>query len=144
MVDASRKSSTESASLGDLSWRLRTCSAHLGTIEISEILRDDQMEAIIHARRLLSEAADALDKAIPVTPEGELIIDRLVPPSPPSPQQPRASQGAWIGDDLKPVPNPFPSRNACPNCDSRTTKMVRAAGPNIELECPVCSFRWQR
>lgn len=133
--------------------RMRTCVAHLETIEISTVLTDDQMEAIIDARRLLAEASDTLEAA----GVGTVIMNRAdvealdlqaevietIPPPLPGFSIDRSQPGFWYDNAAGTLPHQ-PSRNACPNCDSRAAKTVRARGKTLEMECPVCGTRWKR
>lgn len=120
----------------ELTDRMRTCAAH---IEAHADLDSPYGRSIGDAVGLLREAAFELDRYAEVENQVFAPIEQTGVPAPIEP--PIAH---WIGDDLQPIPNQPIGKNACPNCDSRTTKIVRAAGRKIELECPVCSFRWQR
>jgi hypothetical protein len=138
---------------------MRTCAAHLDTVEISEVLTDEKMEAIIDARKLLIAAATEIDvltgpidlgepmevipDARPLHPFAQKIDVDMTPVVTPPPVVAQTS-AMWIGDDLKPLPNVPHSRNACPNCDSRAQKTVYREGKQLVLECPVCGSRWRR
>jgi hypothetical protein len=137
----------------DLTDRMRTCAAFLATIEISEVLTDERMEAIIDARKLLIEAAGVLEVmpvAIetiaklteepvpiiePVGADGALPVDHIPPQT-----------GTWVapGGPL-PYAAALDRRNprACPKCDSRAWKRVSHQGNQVMLHCPVCGAQWE-
>jgi hypothetical protein len=129
----------------DLQARMLTCSTHLATIEISEILRDDQMEAIIAARSMLVEAANLLEQLKPPPFLGEVMA--MIEPLPPGAQinhEPQSfRQSKSLIDPGVPTLLQHPvSKNACPNCDSRANKTVVRQGSKLFMECPVCGHHW--
>ena len=133
--------SNKEVTMTDLTDRMRTCAAHLDTVEISEILTDEKMEAIIDARKLLLEASDLLDRPI-VRQQFEPM--EIIPPVVTPPPVVAQTSAMWIGDDLKPIPNAPKSRSACPKCDSRAQKTVKVKGNQMWLICPVCEHAWTR
>ena len=149
--------------VNDLMARMLTCATFLNTIEISQILTDQQMEAIIDARSLLVQAASTLEQ-LKAPPEPMEIIE-AIPPPPKDFTIDRKPQEWWInphhaqnvGDlfkraaDVEPywtdpgVPTlpGNPSPRACPKCNSRAQKIVhRKPEKGIDLECPTCSHVW--
>jgi hypothetical protein len=136
--------------MSELTDRMRTCAAHIQSRKEAGDPWAVEMIAI-HAAELLIEASEIMEAA----QLGTVIVDDqtaqalglpmeiLQPPEAPTKTRP-APPGVWIGDDLKPIPNVPPSRNACPACDSRASKTVRRAGNRLTLECPVCGHMWLR
>ena len=132
----------------ELTDRMRTCAAYLG----SKAIDDLPNEVIEEAAKLLIEAADELGLYDMQNPPTDLPME-IIPPSEAArvapeetvPHRPAASgpPGAmWYGEEILPVARAL--RGPCPACDSRTHKTVRAIGGKLELECPVCGTRWQR
>jgi len=128
--------------VNELMARMLTCATFLNTIEISEILIDQQMEAIIDARSLLVQAASALEQLKP--PPVPMEILEPIPPPPANFTIDRTPSPYWT--DPGPPPKPPERRQntrACPNCGSRAQKSVhRKPGKSAELECPMCGYRW--
>src|SRR5262245_25650541 len=105
--------------LNDLMARMLTCATHLTTIEVSEILRDDQMEAIIDAKSLLAQAAATLQQLLP-PPAPESLGEPMAILEPPAPRQDGFSDPGVQRERYQQALNP----RACPRCDSRAAKRV--------------------
>lgn len=123
---------------------MRTCAAHIEAKAQDDVAMPPEVSR--DAVNLLREAAYELEKgcvaeAVSAT---ELDLELSFPPPSPDFAIDHSPQAHWIGDDLKPIPNQPAGKNACPNCDSRTTKTVRMVNKRMELECPVCGHRWRR
>ena len=126
----------------ELTDRMRTCAAHIEAKAQDDVPMPPEVSR--DAVNLLREAAFQLERYEEVeeqvlSAEATITIEQTGVPVPTA-----LPTAYWVGDDLKPIPNAPISKNACPNCDSRTTKMVHVVDRTFELECPVCSFRWQR
>jgi hypothetical protein len=126
--------------------RMRTCAAFIQARPNdapmpTEHLLDDAAALLIAAATEIELLNGPVDLGEPMQ-----IIEqpKQQPKQHPQQHQPLASEAVWIGDDLKPLPNAPRSRNACPNCDSRTQKTVYREGKQLVLECPVCGSRWRR
>ena len=135
----------------ELTDRMRTCAAYLG----SKAIDDLPNEVIEEAAKLLVEAADELGLYDMQNPPATDLPMEIIPPSEAARVAPEKtvrerlivsdlSGAAWIDPGVPDLPTQPLSRNACPNCDSRAAKTVRALGKTLELECPVCGTRWQR
>ena len=127
----------------ELTDQMRTCAAQLTTIEISEILRDDQMEAIIHARTLLVEAAALIEG--PGEPEmlGEPM--EIIKPLPPKRQaKPQlkapASQQVWTDPGVPDLPDRTDA--GCPKCGSRSGITLRRGKNKVLCSCGYCGAQW--
>lgn len=132
--------------MSELTDRMRTCAAFIVATHENDDLPEKKFDllmlsAMLDASDLLIEASNLLEAAptslgepmeIIEPPPSNFGIDRTPKP------------GMWIGDDLKPIPDAPPSRNACPKCDSRASKTVRKAGKHLAMECPVCGHMWRR
>ena len=126
----------------ELTDRMRTCAAHIlsrtgdGHSWAAELVAID-------AAALLTEAASIIEEA----KLGTVVVDTQTAVALGLRQLPVNASGVgpavWTGDDLRPVPNAARSRNACPNCDSRTTKIVHKCSGVMQLECPVCGSFWR-
>lgn len=127
----------------DLTDRMRTCVAGLQSIEISIMLTDAQMEAIIDARALLALAAEELEKPIEDRLGSAMEIIKALPPAVQNDPVPRI-EAAWYDHAIPDLPSVPLSKNACPKCDSRASKTVRVGKGRISLECPVCGHIWWR
>jgi hypothetical protein len=125
--------------VNDLMARMLTCATYLTSIEISEILTDEQMEAIIDARSLLIAAAAQLEKLNP-PPDLGPVMEILKP----IPAVPKSAPEVFIDPGVPAIhTNLGRAKNACPGCDSRTNKIVHRVDNRFELECPVCGTRWK-
>jgi hypothetical protein len=124
--------------VNDLMARMLTCATFLTSIEISEILTDEQMEAIIDARSLLIAAATLLEKLNP-PPDLGPVMEILKP----IPAMPKSTPEVFIDPGVPAIRSHPVSKNACPGCDSRTNKIVHRVDNWLELECPVCGTRWK-
>jgi DNA-directed RNA polymerase subunit RPC12/RpoP len=127
--------------MSDLPARMLTCATFLATIEISQMLTDEQMEAIIDARSLLVEAASALEKLNPPPKPMEIIPPLPIKASTTWPADAFVSPGAFVDPGVPPTPGE-PSGRTCPSCGSHTAKTVHRMAKGVELECPVCNHRW--
>ena len=126
----------------DLTNRMRTCAAHiLG--EKMYLESGDLPPVYQDAANLLIEAATEIELLAGPIDLGEA-IEIIEPPVVTPPPVVAQTSAMWIGDDLKPIPNASPSRNACPKCDSRANKTVRRKGKQLWLVCPVCEHAWAR
>ena len=57
----------------DLVHQMRTCAAHVLTVDVSKVLTDDQYDAIRDASKLLVEASNLLEVVEPLGEPMEMI-----------------------------------------------------------------------
>lgn len=124
----------------DLTDRMRTCAAFIQNRPHdapmpTEHLLDDAAELLLSAATEIELLTGPIDL-------GEAI--EIIPPVVTPPPVVAQTSAMWIGDDLKPIPNAPPSKNACPKCDSRAQKQIRKKGKSLWLVCPVCEHAWTR
>jgi hypothetical protein len=129
----------------DLTDRMRTCAAHLCTIDALEI-SEAKYEAIIDAVELLNEASNLLEASrTDWRPLGEPM--EVIPPQPvvALPSDTPITGGTWIAPG-----GPLPglkqsgtvSMRTCPKCDSRAAKRVSRQGSHRMIVCPACGEVW--
>jgi hypothetical protein len=126
----------------NLTDRMRTCAAFIQARPNDAPMPTEHL--LDDAAALLIAAAAALD-AVP-EPRGEpMEIIEVVPEPPPIKRLPEPSWTDTASDGSQLMQTTHrPSRNACPKCDSRTSKTVRLKDNQLWLECAVCSYKWPR
>jgi len=125
----------------DLTDRMRTCAAAIA-VEQASTRHDEVPLLYTDAAALLLAAATEIELLTGPIDLGEPM--EVIEPPPPNFTIDHTPSAMWIGDDLKPIPNAPPSKNACPKCDSRAQKTVRKKGKSLWLVCPVCDHAWTR
>lgn len=128
----------------DLTDRMRTCAAMLAAEDFTKwrIYENETQDRLIRSvESLLIEAAEELEKPIEAR-LGEPMA--VIEPPPPNYSINREPQAFWVNDGLKSIPNAPASKNACPSCDSRASKIVQVHGKSLHLTCPVCGHSWFR
>jgi hypothetical protein len=126
--------------ISDLMARMRTCAAF-----ILSRPHDGADAYLGDAATLLNEAASVLESYRPKTEPMEII--EALPMHPFAIKNDSVDMTPRFTDPGLPVhvihsPDNRTSKNACPGCDSRASKIVHRVDNWIELECSVCGARW--
>lgn len=126
--------------VNDLMTRMLTCAAAItATKDAGNPWDTDQMA--LDACSLLFEAASALEKFRPSQDLGPPM--EIIKPTSSVRYRLEQAETQVFADPGVPAVRMQPvSKNACPGCDSRASKIVHRVDNRFELECPVCGTRW--
>jgi hypothetical protein len=128
--------------VNDLMARMRTCAAYITSRPHDAPMPTEHL--LDDAAALLIEAAALLESYQPNTTDEPM---EIIPPPSENFAIDQSKSPAWttqtFTDPGVPAVRTQPvSKNACPNCDSRTSKTVHRVDNQFKLECPVCGARW--